>query len=222
MTTQAQIGANKKNAHRSTGPKTSAGKAASSRNSLRHGLTAKTVILPGEDPQTYLDHQDAIHRALHPIGAVEELVVDRIIGYAWRLRRVEHVEASLFRYQGFDQAAASARRQAADLEIKTGFDITQEMMTALAITIKDPKQHAIALRHAEEADAARDQETLATAFIRDATSTNALSKLSRYEVAMERGLYRGLHELHSLQAVRKGHAKTEPPVIDVDPSTPGD
>ena len=40
MATPAQIEANRRNARKSTGPKTAAGKAASSRNALTHGLTA--------------------------------------------------------------------------------------------------------------------------------------------------------------------------------------
>jgi hypothetical protein len=40
MATPAQIEANRRNARKSTGPKTAAGKAASSRNALTHGMTA--------------------------------------------------------------------------------------------------------------------------------------------------------------------------------------
>jgi hypothetical protein len=40
MATPAQIEANRRNARKSTGPKTAAGKAASSRNAVIHGLTA--------------------------------------------------------------------------------------------------------------------------------------------------------------------------------------
>jgi hypothetical protein len=40
MATPAQIEANRRNARKSTGPRTAAGKAASSRNAVTHGLTA--------------------------------------------------------------------------------------------------------------------------------------------------------------------------------------
>ena len=40
MATPAQIEANRRNARKSTGPKTAAGKAASSRNAFTHGMTA--------------------------------------------------------------------------------------------------------------------------------------------------------------------------------------
>ena len=50
MSTIKQIEANRANALRSTGPRTEAGKAASSGNALRHGFTARRVVIEGEDP----------------------------------------------------------------------------------------------------------------------------------------------------------------------------
>jgi hypothetical protein len=48
---------------------------------------------------------------------------------------------------------------------------------------------------------------------------SALSKLSRYETAIERSLYKALHELQRLQAARRTHGNAPPPVaIDVDVS----
>ena len=53
MTTDARTEANRKNAQRSTGPKTPEGKARSSKNALKHGLTSEELILPGENPEAY-------------------------------------------------------------------------------------------------------------------------------------------------------------------------
>ena len=53
MATPAQITANIVNAQQSTRPRTEAGKATSSRNALKHGLTAQTVLLLGEDEEAY-------------------------------------------------------------------------------------------------------------------------------------------------------------------------
>jgi hypothetical protein len=43
-----------------------------------------------------------------------------------------------------------------------------------------------------------------------------LSKLSRYETAIERVLYRALHQLEHRQAARRGAALTPPQVLDVE------
>jgi hypothetical protein len=57
---------------------------------------------------------------------------------------------------------------------------------------------------------------LGLSFIRDANDTNAFSKLSRYETAIERSLYKALHELQRLQAARRAEGNVPPPVaVDV-------
>ncbi len=62
----------------------------------------------------------------------------------------------------------------------------------------------------------RDAElaTLGKAFIRDANQANAFSnKRSRYEAALERSLYKALHELQRLQAAHRAHGDVLPPVV---------
>ncbi len=61
--------------------------------------------------------------------------------------------------------------------------------------------------------------TLGRTFIRDADKANAFSKLSRYETAIWRSLYKALHELQRLQAARRTEGDVLPPIaLDVDVS----
>ena len=53
------------------------------------------------------------------------------------------------------------------------------------------------------------------AFIRDGNGTDAFSKLSRYESAIERSMYRALHELQRLQAERAGQNVPLPVVLEI-------
>ena len=53
MTSQAKIQANRRNAEKSTGPKTEEGKAVVSRNAVTHGLTSRYDVLSCEDPAEY-------------------------------------------------------------------------------------------------------------------------------------------------------------------------
>src|SRR5712672_1617164 len=69
MSSQRQIEANRLNAQKSTGPSTPEGRAAVSLNSLKYGLYAETLILPGEDPAAFealLDRLDAEHQPATP------------------------------------------------------------------------------------------------------------------------------------------------------------
>ena len=49
-----------KHSHKSTGPRTASGKAASSQNALRHGLASGTILIPGEDPEQLAALQQAL------------------------------------------------------------------------------------------------------------------------------------------------------------------
>jgi hypothetical protein len=60
---------------------------------------------------------------------------------------------------------------------------------------------------------------LGNAFVTDANEGNAFSKLSRYETAIERSLFKSLHELQRLQAARQAESTLPPPVaVDVEVS----
>jgi len=57
MATQKQYLANQKNAQRSTGPRTSEGKALASKNAMKHGLLSQAIVYgdPNEFEQHYLE-----------------------------------------------------------------------------------------------------------------------------------------------------------------------
>jgi hypothetical protein len=93
MATEKQIEANRANAQRSTGPRTPEGKARSSRNSLKHGLSAKQVLLPTENQHDFRRHAGALHRHFAPSDPIEAMLVDQIVVAAWRLRRARLVES---------------------------------------------------------------------------------------------------------------------------------
>ena len=73
--TRAEI--NLANAQKSTGPKTTEGKALASRNSFKHGLYSKQLVCAGEDPAE-LDTLRATLRSEHqPVNTTEEILVNR-------------------------------------------------------------------------------------------------------------------------------------------------
>src|SRR5436190_14545210 len=94
MTTPKQAQANRANARRSTGPRTAAGKARSSRNALKHGLRAETALLPGESAADWREHREGVLISLGAKGALETELADRVALALWRLRRVGPCDAA--------------------------------------------------------------------------------------------------------------------------------
>jgi hypothetical protein len=95
--TQKQIDANRRNAKKSTGPRTSAGRAASKMNALKHAILSREVIIHSRCLQESEAEFDALHQRLwddyNPVGAVEEMLVDQILTSHWRLRRAHKAES---------------------------------------------------------------------------------------------------------------------------------
>ena len=97
MATLAQLTANRANAQKSTGPRSVEGKSASRFNALKHGIDAASIVIPGEDPAAY---DSLVAQYLHeyrPQSASESFHVDTMIRADWQKRRLETVEADLFR-----------------------------------------------------------------------------------------------------------------------------
>jgi hypothetical protein len=99
MTSLRQIDSNRRNAQKSTGPKTQSGKARASQNAVRHGLTAETVIEPLENPADYQAFEQAVTTAFDAETAVERELVLRLASLLWRLRRATSVETGLLQIQ---------------------------------------------------------------------------------------------------------------------------
>ena len=97
MTSLKQIEANRRNAENSTGPRSEAGKRRSSRNAVRHGLTAETVIEPLEDAEDYSAFEEAIAASFDPETAVERELILRLASLLWRTAAGDiPIETALF------------------------------------------------------------------------------------------------------------------------------
>ena len=215
-----QVQANRRNALKSTGPKTSQGKAAVRRNARTHGLRSQEILLPGEDGEALKELDESLRAELQPVGELENLLVDGIVAAYWRLRRLRRVEAGIFAWELYGELAERAQGEAETYERSSLNDfIENEYGPSTRIT--DEQKHQEALSKAREMKAKQDAETatLGRTFIRDADQANAFSKLSRYETAISRSLYKALHELQRLQAARRTGGDVLPPIaLDVDVS----
>ena len=155
-----QIEANRRNARKSTGPKTPQGKAVVAFNALQHGLLSRGAALQGESEADLVDLGKRLRRQLTPLGELELLLVDRIVSTAWRLRRAIALETMLFDTERGDSSAYYG-----------------------ALAYKGDR--------------------------------DKLQLISRYELTLERSLYKALHELQRLQAERRGVPVPPPAAVDM-------
>jgi hypothetical protein len=97
MATPAQIAANRANARKSTGPRSAEGKSASRFNALKHGIDAAAIVIPGEDPADYDSLAADYHRDFRPQSPSELFHVEAMLRADWQTRRLQRVEADLYR-----------------------------------------------------------------------------------------------------------------------------
>ena len=118
-----KLEANRRNALRSTGPKTLCGKRNSRRNAFQHGLSAGTVIEEvvsiNESRQDYEDLRRRLRQHYEPVGPAEELEVDRIARCWWKLQRASRYEdaeirSATLKTAGAEQADAQNTMPAED------------------------------------------------------------------------------------------------------------
>jgi hypothetical protein len=96
MSTQSQINANRQNAQKSTGPRTTQGKAAVSKNAVKHGLFAAEAVITVEDPAEYEAYLENFLAELEPVGMVETMMAERFVSLAWRPKRAERMQNQTF------------------------------------------------------------------------------------------------------------------------------
>ncbi len=96
LISQKQHEANRRNALLSTGPVTTDGKAAARFNSLRHGLRARSILLPGEDAGEFHQLCADLESDWNAQTRTEQLLVEQMAVAQWKLARLEVGERSIF------------------------------------------------------------------------------------------------------------------------------
>ena len=88
-----KLRANRRNARKSTGPRSVAGKERAAQNAIRHGAFCEKIVLDGEDAMRFKKiRRDCIGR-LRPQDALELSFVERVAEGNWRLLRLQEREA---------------------------------------------------------------------------------------------------------------------------------
>ena len=79
---------------KATGPRTESGKKRSSQNSMKFGIFSKATLLEGESREEYQRLSNGIRESLAPVGAVEELLVEKLVTNMWRNQRMLRAEGA--------------------------------------------------------------------------------------------------------------------------------
>lgn len=102
MASQSQILANQANAQHSTGPATAAGKARSSRNNTRHGLTLGVLVLSKEERAVMSRREQEFRQEINPVGLLETELFHQFLEGVARLSRVRALIGAMIVEHGED------------------------------------------------------------------------------------------------------------------------
>jgi len=147
VTSMRRIAANRENAKKSTGPKTSEGKARVAQNAVVSGLLSRETLLPDEDPQALETLAETTEAAWKPEGSQELVLVKMMVRALWRLGRVGRVEAGIFAWHHYSILAERVSHEAKRYERSAGSTRTHFFSQT---EITDPQKHQQATAAAEQ------------------------------------------------------------------------
>ncbi|MCI0498371.1 MAG: hypothetical protein L0Y36_01640 [Planctomycetales bacterium] len=231
MISEKQWLANRQNALRSTGPRTTEGRAIASQNAIRHGLRAQTTVIAGENAEEFDQFRQLLLEDLAPDGAMEVFLADRIVAGFWKLRRAGRIETELFNEMNIAPQGSDSGKDKSGLPIEIvvrktyecpvhGRSIEQENppegCQSCPITqplqvpeggkippsaMKGPSDSAVS-DNARTETKPRSPLSLGRIFKQDMAGSNILTRFRFYEGQIEASLYKALTELQKLQLLR--------------------
>ena len=186
MTSEARVAANRRNAAKSTGPRTKQGKAVVAQNALKHGFGAHQDVIPGEDPQQFELLRRRLLGELAPLGEMETLFAERIVSLSWRLQRAQHLQNATLDY-------LLTREITESLEEFDEFVSEEDIEQMQSDPDTDPRL------------------LVGRVIVRDCLQAKVLDRLMLHERRIEASLSRTLNDLHKTRRLREqegGHHPT--------------
>jgi len=179
MSTESQIIANRRNALKSTGPRTSEGKAAVSQNAVKHGLLTRRDVISSESQADFDLYRDQLLDELDPASPMESMLAERIVSLSWRLKRVCRIQN-----QAID--ALNAAHTSNPLTKLTQSLLLKGNLSAVGGSSNPAPELA-----------------LGRLAIKDFSNARVLERLLMYERRIEHSLYKTILELQRLNLIRK-------------------
>ena len=203
-----KLQANRRNALKSTGPRTTQGKSRSSRNAITHGLFARNLLLPDESSQELHELKMSILKRLNPRDMLELQLVDQIVADCWMGRRARSAEQVLYRTrlvqfqdqqeQRREQELSRLQSQAQECQSHIG---TAQIRKYHPELVEEYEQAEEAVKQAEqELDDPLHVPTAAELMMcMFEESDPTLDRLHRYSRRLEYSLNRCLNQLRKLR-----------------------
>ncbi len=179
MATEAQIIANRRNALKSTGPRSRKGKTTISQNAIKHGLLTRQAVISSESQDDFELYRDWMLAELAPAGPLESMLALRIVSLSWRLKRAACIQNQTIDAMNVDNTVSPLTK------------LTQSLL------LKNLGQS----QHAPSAPA--PELTLGRIAIKDFSNARVLDRLLMYERRIEHSLYKTIIEFQRMQLMRK-------------------
>lgn len=202
MATDRQIAANRLNARKSTGPKTTEGRERVRRNALQHGLTARTIVDVFEDENEFKIFANQIASGYTPASPLHFELAQRLAILLWRLRRAHSIETGLFHIQSKPQHDIRLSQDGAP-----DHNARKKMFELLEInTLPDQQQNS------QPDQEKKKIKSGAHAFLRICNMNGeAFDRLSRYEAAIWRQIMHILVLMDGMHSNRTSVTMLPPP-----------
>ncbi len=179
MATETQTRANRRNAQKSTGPRSRQGRAAVSQNAVKHGLLTRQDVITSESQADFDLYREQMFAELAPVSPMESMLAERIVSLSWRLKRVCRIQN-----QTID--ALNANNTSSPLT-----KLTQSLFF---------KNHD---RPLEDPSKSAPELALGRLAIKDFANARVLDRLLMYERRIEHSLYKTILEFQRLNLIRK-------------------
>ena len=105
----AKLEANRRNAQKSSGPRTEAGKNRAKLNAVTHGMRAETLVLLDEDPQALEDRRNVWRACLLPGDDVEQRLVEDAVVSTWQQDRARRAQIARLNRNILDYGVSEAQ-----------------------------------------------------------------------------------------------------------------
>jgi len=199
--THRQLESRRRNAQKSTGPRTAAGKRRAALNALKYGRYStrqtleQSMALLGEDPREFHAFRDSLIAARQPSDAVERMLVEDVAVLAWKKRRLDRAQEGM-QLRNLEVLELDRHRQALEVGRETA-DVSQQevLKSGLRRAPRSPAKFGEILSHLDtltglvnRQDFSQDIDSVITLLYGEAPTLRGAQIANLYRQLREQGI----------------------------------